>query len=379
MKRNIIIFYVLAFLQGLIFYSSVSTLYRTSAGITLGQMGIIEGVLSLVAVLCEVPWGIICDHIGYRKTLIISNFIYFLSKVVFFKANSFSMFLLERVLLGISIAGLSGCDSALLYLSTDKEKTVGVFGKLSMYGTLGMCVASLSFTLFFKDNFKAAALWTAGAYFIVSVITFFLKDVKEEKDKREKADLKQILNALSSIAPLLVASVLLTESTHMLSTFYNQLQYERVGIPVGWYGILYMFMQICALSTGMLEKMTERISKEKLTIIMTLIACVCSFTMIFVYSALFSVLIFAVLSVIETMYFAILNTLENDSIHNLPRATVLSVFSLVSNGVIFFVDTGFGAAADRSLNSAYILAGSLSLISLLLFVKWLKVRNENQI
>ena len=57
MKRNIIIFYVLAFLQGLIFYSSVSTLYRTSAGITLGQMGIIEGVLSLVAVLCEAPWG----------------------------------------------------------------------------------------------------------------------------------------------------------------------------------------------------------------------------------------------------------------------------------------------------------------------------------
>ena len=36
-KNNILIFYVLAFLQGLVFYSSVCTLYRTDCGITLTQ------------------------------------------------------------------------------------------------------------------------------------------------------------------------------------------------------------------------------------------------------------------------------------------------------------------------------------------------------
>lgn len=379
MKRNIIVFYVLAFLQGLVFYSSVSTLYKTSSGITLAQMGVMDGVLSVITVLFEVPWGIICDHIGYRKTLIISNFIYFLSKMVYFKANSFDMFLLERVLLGVAIAGLSGCDSALIYLSTDKEKAAGIFGKMSMFGTLGMCVASLSFSLFFKDNFRGAALWTVVAYFLASVMTFLLKDVKEEKKEREKTDIKELLRLLLGIVPLLVAAALLTESTHMLSTFYNQLQYERAGIPVGCYGILYMVMQICALSTGMLEKLMKKISKEQLAELITVMALICSFALIFVTSAILSVMIFALLLAVENMYFAILNTFENESIHNLPRAPVLSLFSLVSNGVIFFADTSFGIAAEHSLNTAYILAGCFTAFSLILFVKWVKAEKKKQI
>lgn len=379
MKRNIIVFYVLAFLQGLVFYGSVSTLYKTSAGISLAQMGFMDGVLSVITVLFEVPWGIICDHIGYRKTLIISNFIYFLSKVVYFKASCFGMFLFERVLLGIAVAGLSGCDSALIYLSADKEETAGIFGKMSMFGTLGMCVASLCFSLFFKENFRGAALWTAFAYLFASVLTLFLKDVNEEHKSREKADMKKIMHALSGMIPLLVAAALLTESTHMLSTFYNQLQYERTGIPVGWYGILYMLIQICALSTGVLGKLTEKIRKEKLAEILTLIAVMCSFALIFVNSAILSVMIFALLLVVENMYFAILDTLENEAIHNLPRATILSVFSLISNGVIFFTDTSFGLAAEHSLNAAYILAGCFTAFSLILFVKWLKDGRKNQI
>ena len=76
MMKNIILFYVLAFLQGLVFYSSIATLYRTSNGLTLYQMGIIEGCFSLCIILFEIPWGMICDKIGYKKTMIIANIFY---------------------------------------------------------------------------------------------------------------------------------------------------------------------------------------------------------------------------------------------------------------------------------------------------------------
>ena len=88
-KNNILIFYVLAFLQGLVFYSSVCTLYRTDCGITLTQMGLIDGVLCICVILFEVPWGLICDRIGYRKTIVISNGFFFLSKLAFYKATTF--------------------------------------------------------------------------------------------------------------------------------------------------------------------------------------------------------------------------------------------------------------------------------------------------
>ena len=372
MKRNIIVFYVLAFLQGLVFYSSVSTLYRTSAGITLTEMGIIEGVLSVCTVLCEVPWGILTDHIGYRKTLIIANGLYALSKIIFYHADCFGMFLMERIVLGISLAGLSGCDSALLYLSTGKDKATGIFGKMSMSGTLGMCVASVSFSLLFKDSLKASAFWTAVAYCATFILTFFLTDVKEEHGKENNKNYKGIVKVLPGILPLLVSSALLTESTHMLSCFYNQLQYERAGIPVSLFGVLYLLIQMCGLISGGLEKMLKKVKQENLVTFLTILAMTVCFLLVKTTSACISVMSFALLVCIESLYFPVLNTLENDCTGNFPRATALSVFSLVSNGCTFFTEIAFGMAADESLNTLYVLVGVFCFISFLLFQNWKK-------
>ena len=43
-KRNIGILYSISFLQGMVFYSSVSTLYRQAAGITLFQLFCYQGI-----------------------------------------------------------------------------------------------------------------------------------------------------------------------------------------------------------------------------------------------------------------------------------------------------------------------------------------------
>ncbi|WP_258880991.1 MFS transporter [Clostridium tagluense] len=75
----------------------------------------LESISWILMIIFEVPWGWFADKFGYKKTLVISNFIFFISKIVFYKANSFGMFFLERVLLSVSLAGISGCDIALLH------------------------------------------------------------------------------------------------------------------------------------------------------------------------------------------------------------------------------------------------------------------------
>ena len=75
----------------------------------------------ILIILLEIPWGRFADKFGYKRTLVLANFIFFLSKIIFFKADSFFLFFIERLLLAISISGLSGCDSALLFLSLDEE------------------------------------------------------------------------------------------------------------------------------------------------------------------------------------------------------------------------------------------------------------------
>ena len=53
-KKNIIIMYIITFLQGMVFYASIATLYRTSNGITLLEMGIIESICSILIMILEI-------------------------------------------------------------------------------------------------------------------------------------------------------------------------------------------------------------------------------------------------------------------------------------------------------------------------------------
>lgn len=141
-------------------------------------------------------------------------------------------------------------------------------------------------------------------------------------------ELKQTAVSCINVMALLVASVPVTESTHTLSVFYNQLQYEKVGIPVGWYEILCLIIQTCGLCNGMLEKILHRIPERKLILLQVVIATTVSFSLISVTSPVLSVVIFAILTCIENMYFAILNVLENETIGEQTRASTLSFYSL---------------------------------------------------
>ena len=82
-KKNIYLLYAISFLQGLVFYGPVATLYRQAAGVSVFQITVIESISLALCIAFEMPWGLVADRIGYRKTMIITCGIYFISKVVF--------------------------------------------------------------------------------------------------------------------------------------------------------------------------------------------------------------------------------------------------------------------------------------------------------
>lgn len=106
-KKNLVIMYALACLHGMVFYGPVAVLYRQAAGVSVFQTALIESISLVLTVLLELPWGIAADRIGYRRTLIICSVLFFISKIIFWRADSFGWFLAERLLLGIVCAGMS--------------------------------------------------------------------------------------------------------------------------------------------------------------------------------------------------------------------------------------------------------------------------------
>jgi MFS family permease len=69
-NRNIWLMYTIALLHGMVFYGPIAALYRQSAGITVFQITVIESISLALSLLLELPWGIVADKIGYKKTML---------------------------------------------------------------------------------------------------------------------------------------------------------------------------------------------------------------------------------------------------------------------------------------------------------------------
>ena len=241
-KKNIIVMYAISLLQGMVFYSAVATMYRQAVGLTVFQITLIESISLALSLMFEMPWGIVADKIGYKQVMLICNILYFISKLVFWKANGFGMFLIERIMLGIISSGLSGVDMSILYLSSSKEEAQKVFGIYEALMTAGMLIASVVYSLLIAGDFRLAALLTVGSYGLAMVCTFFLQEVKrptQEEEKPYKAFweiTKDILHR-KELLLLLIGIALLSECHQTITVFLSQLQYVRAGMNdqmIGW-------------------------------------------------------------------------------------------------------------------------------------------------
>ena len=122
LKRNIFCMCAIALLQGMVFYAPVATLYRRAAGVSVFEISLIEAVSLALCVALEVPWGYLADRLGYRRTMVLCCGLYFISKLVFWQADSFGDFLTERILLAVVQAGLKACG----YLDSRKVASITV-------------------------------------------------------------------------------------------------------------------------------------------------------------------------------------------------------------------------------------------------------------
>lgn len=82
------------------------------------------------------------------------------------------------------IAGLLGCDTALICASIPRDRVQRVFGRYSAIGTLGFLLATASSSWIVKISLDATAWLTIFPYGAAAVLTFFLKEVRVDREKQ---------------------------------------------------------------------------------------------------------------------------------------------------------------------------------------------------
>lgn len=314
----------------------------------------------------------IADKIGYRKTMIFCSSLYFISKIVFWQATGFGGFLAERIMLSVVLAGYSGVDSSIIYLScegTDSQKAFGLYSSMSMAGLL---IAAAVFSVFVGDNYWLAGFLTVISYGIAMVLSFGLTEVRQTDAEETEAEpfcesFRQIFSNRMLLV-FLVGVALLSEAHQTITVFLNQLQYERCGLSNSVIGLVYIVAILLGLLGAYTSAFTKRVGVRRsfaLFCVLAAVSCLILGSTPFVLPSVISVLL---LRLSNTQFQPLLADLQNRQITSRNRATALSVCGMLVDGIAIGTNLVFGALSDWNLSSAFYFGSAFCIVGLLSFL-----------
>ncbi|HKM01396.1 MAG TPA: MFS transporter [Sedimentibacter sp.] len=382
-KLNIRLFYAIALLQGLVFYGPIATLYRQTQGLSVFDITLIESISLIIMIMLEIPWGYVSDKIGYKKTIIICNILYFISKIVFWKADAFSWFLAERLILSIVLSGLSGCDSAYLYLSVNEKDSKKVFSIYEAMSTTGLICASIIFSVIIRNDYRLAAFLTIISYGISMLLSLFLNEVKPMEThgtqfSKQIKDISRAIKQNKQFFMFLFAAALLAESNQTITVFLNQLQYLRSGIEPHYMGYIYILVTISGLLAAYSYRLSEYLGETTTVKLLFLVAGL-SCTMLALSSIpIISVLGILVLRVSASTFVPIRKDIENRQVNVSCRATILSVYSSIMNAMAIGTNLIFGKMADISVKYSMASGALFCFIGLIVYSIWNQKLNSGR-
>ena len=374
-KKNVYIMYAIALMQGMVFYAPVSMLYRQAQGISYFQIAMLESISLLFMLALEIPWGVAADRIGYRNTMIICEILFFISKLLFWRAYGFWGFLGERILLSAALAGLSGVDTSMLYLSCQRqEDSQKAFGIYSSMGTIGLLFASGVFTLLVGDNYRLAGLLTVVSYGIAAALAFGLTEVKVRESRGFPTEyFRETLGKVlrdRRLLLLLLAVALLSETHQTVTVFLNQLQYERCGLGSAAMGGVYMAATVIGMCGAWSAAVTKKLGAHGVFALFSTLGVLACIVLAITCNAILSVAGILMLCLTDSLFQPFQTEIQHRQVQTGNRATALSVHAMLIDGVGIGTNLVFGALTKASLSAAFLFGGGICLLSLLFFSLW---------
>lgn len=370
-RRNIYIMFAISFLHGMVFYGPIATLYRQAAGVSVFQITLIESISLALCIGLEMPWGMVADRIGYRKTLIACSIIYFLSKIVFWRADSFFDFLLERILLSVVLAGFSGCDVSLLYLSCKEEESQKIFGIYQFFNMAGLLGASLLYSVYIGANYRLAGLLTMITYGAAAVLAFGIREVKATEQGRwgNQAFIRVFLETVKDRRFLLavIGMGLLAETNQTITIYLNQIQYVKAGIDVKTMGLIYILVTLCGMVGMWSHWVTKKMGGISFGLAMFLSGAISCVILALTNQALVSVAAIVMLRISASLFAPFSTQLQNRQIKTADRATALSIYAVLFEGTGVVTNVIFGQAAQVNISWAMSCGAILCLAGAIMF------------
>jgi MFS family permease len=370
-SRNIPLLYIITFLQGLMFFLPILSLYFQQTLFTVQNVAIIFAVEAIASAIFEVPTGAIADLFGRKRTMLVAYAIDLGAICILFVGGSMAMFILYAILSALGHALNSGCDSALMYDTLKEEGKEKYYKKISgiymAIWPLGAAISSIVGGYLAMISLRTSVFYSIFPFVVALLLIFFLIEPKYKRkagatmNSHMLESAKDVLKNKQMLVILLggIVAWSLGESTHFLSQIF--FQYKQ--IPILWYGYLgAISFGLSSLGFYFSHNISEWLGNKK-TVIISIISSALLLILATLTPGYIAMALFAFSSFFFGLRSPVLGHLWNIESESRKRATLNSINSLIYQLGVAIVIPMVGYWSDLfSINTAYLISGLIILV-----------------
>ena len=281
-QTNIRKLYAFSFLQMTLFPMAIITLFwKDHIGLSLTQILLLQSILSIVMVVMEYPSGYISDRVGYRVALSLASLLGMVGWGVYTLATSFAHVLLAEILLGISLAFISGADSALLYETLKaggaEHDYARYQGRMSGFAQVGESLGAIFAGVLYALAPLLPFILQVGVWLLALLLTRSLI----EPPRLLASPASHLADALHSLRYAFVEnrrlrSIIILNAILGLASFYPvwliQPYMQHAGVPLAWFGPIWTGANLCvALGALASHRLTALMGDRRMLLLFVLL------------------------------------------------------------------------------------------------------------
>ncbi len=386
LRRNIKTEYMYRFISNFNLTGAIWVLYLSYKGMSLGQIGLLEGFFHIISFFFEVPTGAMADLVGRKRTIIFGRISAVISGFLMITSNHFWGYCLAFVFSALSYNLNSGSEEALVYDSLKKLKREKEFLKIN--GRLNFIQEAASGFASFLGGIIAEIsyfyAYTAGM--IISVMALFNGSFFHEpkafhdRENREKSTVRKhfitcvtIFKQNKPVRRVLIFYPVVTAFA-TATYFYGQQHLYNLGLNKIQISFVILLSGIFASFGALSAEKFSRIfgEKEKYIGASGLAVFIAAFGINHTYMAITA---FLIQSFFGSLLYPISSNALNQLIPSAQRATIISVSSVMFSAAMIVIFPICGFIGDYiGLGKVFYLLGVLILIFQIWFIGKLKAK-----
>lgn len=366
LKKNVPNNYIFIFLSNLNLTHGLWMIYLAMKGMSLVQLGILEGIFHITSFLMEVPTGIIADIYGRKTSRIIGRICALVSIILLLFANSFYFFALSFIFTALSYNLESGAGEALIYdslkeLNEDKDY-MKISGRQEMAYQASQIIALLLGGYLATIDYK---------YVFYLTMVFILITILQSLQFQEPSIKKE---SIESKNPFIIMKVQVTQSIKVINNnkkigffiiftqiilalgttlfFYLQNYLKNNNHDEFFIGSLFAISAVFeALASSKAYKVEKVIKEKGILLIMPIISVICIW---FIALTPYPYIFYIIMMIVESLIYVAMSDYINKLIPSNNRATILSFASMIFSFFMIFIFPLIGKIGDiYSLNTAF--------------------------